>query len=107
MAKTPKTTQKKSDFILEHPDVPAKEIVAKAKGLGIALTEKYVYTIRSVARARKQRDEDRARAGVGPQSGASSPVGGLLLAVAAEIGLGRAIELLEAERKRVAAMLAR
>ncbi|MBI4955732.1 MAG: hypothetical protein HY908_27180 [Myxococcales bacterium] len=107
MAKTTNKPQTKSDFILAHPDASAKEIVAKAKAAGFALTEKYIYTTRSVARSRKERDEDRARAGARPESGASSKVGGLLLAVAAEIGLGRAIELLEAERKRVVAMLPR
>ncbi|MBI4953943.1 MAG: hypothetical protein HY908_18100 [Myxococcales bacterium] len=107
MAKTTKTTTHKSDFILQHPDLPAKEIVAKAKAAGFPLTEKYVYTIRSVARARKQRDEERARGGAAATGGASPPVAGLLLAVAAEVGLGRAIAVLEAERSRVIAMLPR
>ncbi|MCC6527291.1 MAG: hypothetical protein IT373_31875 [Polyangiaceae bacterium] len=107
MAKTANKPQTKADFTLAHPDTPAKELVAKAKAAGFALTEKYIYTTRSLARARKERDERRARAGVSGPSGASSPVSGLLLAVAAEIGLQRAIELLEAERKRVVAMLQR
>ncbi|MBI4953981.1 MAG: hypothetical protein HY908_18295 [Myxococcales bacterium] len=105
MAKPKKTTQHKSDFILEQGDMPAKEVVAKAKAAGLELTEKYVYTIRSVARARKVRDEHRAAAKTAPQGGTSSGAGALLLAVAAEIGLGRAIELLVAERRRVTAML--
>ncbi|MBI4917945.1 MAG: hypothetical protein HY825_19060 [Acidobacteria bacterium] len=98
----------KSDFILENPDLPAKEIVAKGKALGLGLTEKYVYTIRSVARSRKQRDEERARGGGGAAgSGPSSAAGALLLAVAGEIGLGRAIEVLQEQRRRVVAMLPR
>ncbi|MCC6525657.1 MAG: hypothetical protein IT373_23610 [Polyangiaceae bacterium] len=105
MAKPQKTTQNKTDFILEHGDLPAKEIVAKGKAAGLELTEKYVYTIRSVARARKVRDEHRAAAKTAPNAAASSGVGALLLAVAAEVGLGRAIELLEGERRRVNAML--
>ncbi|MCC6524687.1 MAG: hypothetical protein IT373_18665 [Polyangiaceae bacterium] len=107
MAKRTTKPQAKSDFINAHADTPAKELVAMAKAAGFPLTEKYIYTTRSLARARKERDEQRARAGASGPSGASSPVSGLLLAVAAEIGLGRAIELLEAERKRVVAMLQR
>ncbi|MCC6526822.1 MAG: hypothetical protein IT373_29505 [Polyangiaceae bacterium] len=103
MKSTPKSAQKpqtKSDFILAHPNVPAKDIVAKAKSAGFALTEKYVYTIRSVARSRQQRASLRAAAPTG-KSGAES----LLVAVAAEVGLARAISLLEAERQKVLAML--
>ncbi|MBI4914578.1 MAG: hypothetical protein HY825_01910 [Acidobacteria bacterium] len=105
MAKPKKTTLTKSDFILEQGEMPAKDIVAKGKTIGLELTEKYVYTIRSVARSRKLRDEHRAAAKTGPNAGASSGAGALPLAVAAEVGLGRAIELLQTERRRVVAML--
>ncbi|MCC6523057.1 MAG: hypothetical protein IT373_10385 [Polyangiaceae bacterium] len=107
MAKQKKATKNKSDFILEHPNMAAKDIVAKGKAIGLAFTEKYVYTIRSVARFRKQRDADRARSGAATKGGATSGAGALLLAVAGEIGLGRAIEILEGERRRVMAMLPR
>lgn len=106
MARAPKSNQTKSDFILGHPDIQAKEIVAKGKAVGLEFNEKYVYTIRSVARSRKQRDE--ARAAVGPgSSGANTGAGALLVAVAAEVGLGRAIGLLEQERKRVLTAMGR
>lgn len=95
-------TTTKSEFILQHPDKPAKEIVAEAKSLGFALTEKYVYTIRSVARSRQQRAELRAAV---PALGEGGKAGSLLVAVAGEVGLGRAIEMLRNERERVLAMI--
>lgn len=41
----------KSAFIRQHPDVPAAELVAKAKNAGITITANYVHTVRSEARA--------------------------------------------------------
>jgi len=41
----------KSDFIRGLPrDTPAKEVVAKAKEAGMALTEAYVYAVRSASK---------------------------------------------------------
>ncbi|MBI4914582.1 MAG: hypothetical protein HY825_01930 [Acidobacteria bacterium] len=105
MAKPKKTTLTKTDFILAQGDVPAKVVIAKGKAIGLEFTDKYVHTIRSVARDRKLRDAHRAAAKAAPSGGASSGAGALLLAVAAEVGLGRAIELLQTERRRVVAML--
>lgn len=95
----------KSEFILANPGLPAKEIVAKGKAAGLTLTDKYVYTIRSVDRSRKQRAALRApTAGGGTAIGGAGVAGnaeGLLVAVAAEVGLGRAIALLENHRRTV------
>lgn len=104
MAKSTKPEKYKSDFILEHPNLKAKDVVAQGKAAGFTLTEKYVYTIRSLARSRKEEGEARRAVAA---SGAGTGAAGLLLAVAAEVGLGRAIELLQAERRRVVTMLGR
>ncbi|MCC6527092.1 MAG: hypothetical protein IT373_30875 [Polyangiaceae bacterium] len=99
----PKT---KSDFILAHPvGTRAKDIVAAGKATGMSFDEKYVYTIRSVDRARKQ--QQAARAAFGAAAPAGSAAEQLLFAVAAEVGLARAIELLDTRRRSVMAALGR
>jgi hypothetical protein len=51
--KAARTTTSKSEFIRSLPkDMPAKEVVEKAAEKGIKFTEKYVYVIRSAAKAK-------------------------------------------------------
>src|SRR5262245_3282541 len=46
----------KTDFILSLPlDMPAAEVATKAQEAGIALTEKYIYKIRSARKAKAKR----------------------------------------------------
>jgi hypothetical protein len=99
---SPKTS--KSAFIRSLPaTMPAKDVVTKARLVGMKLTDAYVYAIRSASkRPKKARMRAGGAHGVAPSTGTEE----LLKAVAAEIGLGRAIELLEAERARVRAVLA-
>jgi hypothetical protein len=92
-------------------NTPAKDVVKQAKAAGIKLGIGYVYNIRGAAKiaAKKKR--------AGARSPAVSTVvddGGwsvsqhaetLLRAVATEIGLGPAIEILQGERARVAAVI--
>ena len=99
-ASKPKT---KTEFILLHPDAPAKDIIAKGRTLGFALTEKYIYTTRSLARARQARGATRGAAS-GSLRGKPHE---LLLAVAAEVGLAKAIDILSAERRKVLEALGR
>ncbi|MCC6526090.1 MAG: hypothetical protein IT373_25815 [Polyangiaceae bacterium] len=98
---TPTKPTLKSEFILAHPGLPAKDIVAKGKDAGLALTEKYIYTIRSVDRSRKLHAALRAAPGGGLRTGTGAAAETLLVSVAAELGLGRAIEVLESHRRTV------
>lgn len=93
----------KSAFVRNLPqDMPAAEVIDKAKAEGLTLTPAYVYSIRTAARRRG----GGAVAAVGRRaSSGGGRVEDLLRAVAAEIGLSRAIGLLQAEQKRVRAFL--
>jgi hypothetical protein len=124
----------KSDFIREQPaTLSAAEVVAKAKAAGIKLDSFLVYKVRSRASAKgktkvtakkiatppkaapvKKRLKSKAASvpvqkasnGTPPTSAArSSSVEDLLRAVAAEMGLGKAIEILAGERARVQSIL--
>ncbi len=104
-AKAPKS---KAAFVRGLPaSTPAKDVVKLAKAAGIKLGTSYIYNIRGAAKtaAKKKR-----AAGKGPAVGMVANGGGsrvstsaesLLKVVAAEIGLGPAIELLQGERARV------
>jgi len=96
----------KAAFVRGLPaSTPAKEVVAKAKALGLTLSVNYVYNIRGAAKTR--RVAVRAGAGV-PRPIAGAPgAESLLKAVAAEVGLAKAIEILAGERARVRAVLGR
>jgi hypothetical protein len=49
----PKKTQTKSDFVRSLPmEMPAKDVVAKARAKGIKLSTKHVYVIRSLEKKR-------------------------------------------------------
>lgn len=53
--KAKKKTVNKSDFVRAAGDLPAKEIVQRAKARGIKLSERYVYVIRSSDKAKARR----------------------------------------------------
>jgi hypothetical protein len=104
----------KADFVRSLPvTTPAKEVVAKAKEAGIALTDMYVYNVRSTSKASAKKGNGRkpssrtVAAVRGPHKVAAAvgSVEELLKAIAAEIGLGRAIAVLQGERDRVRAVL--
>jgi hypothetical protein len=108
-AKTPKNAPNKSDFIRSQPaTLSAAEVVAKAKTEGVTILPGLVYEVRRKAKARAK-GKKRATAKSSAVSTVASTVGWsvanhaetLLRAVGAEIGLGRAIELLHDERARV------
>jgi hypothetical protein len=94
---------------------PAKEVVTKAKERGMKLTESYVYNVRGAAKAarRKRTGSLRSALVARPAAAAAATEGAktglstedLLRAVGAELGLTRAIEVLQAERARVHAVL--
>jgi hypothetical protein len=105
---SPKAVSKKpskTSFILGLPrELPAAEVVAKAKEAGITLTDKYVYRIRSSAKKRgagparlKPGPKPRGRQSVGTavsKVGKSEPVEARFVALALDVGLSRAEELL-------------
>jgi len=113
-----KGTESKADFVRARTHLSPKEIVEDAKAKGIKLDVNYVYTVRAEQK-KSFRKEARAKAVAGTASSkttsipkrasnGSRPVGSvedLLRAAAAELGLGRAMEILQGERARVRAVL--
>ena len=105
---TPSTSTKppksKTAFVRGLPaSTPAKEVVKQAKAAGLKLGISYVYNIRGAAkkkRAAATTPTARPLAKAGGSS-VSASAENLLKAVAAELGLGPAIELLHTERARV------
>jgi|HubBroStandDraft_5_1064220.scaffolds.fasta_scaffold300652_1 hypothetical protein len=100
----------KAAFVRGLPaSTPAKEVVAKAKALGLSLSVNYVYNIRGAAKtaAKNRRAGTRASVAVPRPIAGSSAAEGLLKALAAEVGLGKAIEILSGERARVRAVIGR
>jgi hypothetical protein len=108
-----KPTQSKADFVRSRLHLSPREIVEDARTAGLQLNVKYVYNWRRAAAkgaTKKKRVAKRTPAAKttltnGVRSPASSSAETLLRAVAAEVGLGRAIELLEGERARVHSIL--
>ncbi len=108
IAATPSKPQSKADFVRGLPaSTPAKEVVKLAKAAGIKLGIFYVYGVRRVAKmaAKKKRSAARTGASVPRPITTASSAENLLKAVAAEIGLGPSIEILQGERARVRAVI--
>lgn len=112
--KTAKTSSSKADFVRAHADLSPKEIVEKGKAEGVKLNASYVYNVRNYEKSKTQkkvtkRAAHRATARKAPSVTRSiatnTSAEDLLRAVAAELGLGRAIELLQGERARVHAVM--
>ncbi len=102
----------KADFVRSRSHLSPREIVEDAKTAGLQLNVKYVYNWRRAANGTKKKNRvvtqtttSKATLTGGVRSPASSSAETLLRAVAAEIGLGRAIELLQGERARVQSIL--
>ena len=89
----------KAEFVRGLPqNMPAKQVVEKAKEAGLKLTTAYVYVIRSQARTGGKKS---SAAAPKPSKDAESK----LIAAASEIGLSRSIELLTREKERVLKLL--
>jgi hypothetical protein len=103
----------KAAFVRGLPSsTPAKDVVKQAKAAGTKLTESYVYNVRGAAKKAAQLKRAAGSPAVGPVangggSRVSTSAENLLKAVAAEIGLGPAIEILSGERARVRTMIGR
>jgi hypothetical protein len=100
----PKPTTSKAAFVRGLPaTIPAKVVVAQAKAAGMKLSSNYVYLIRRAAK--ENRGSVRAGRSVPRPIGTAASAESLLKALAAELGLGPAIEILQAERARVRAVI--
>jgi hypothetical protein len=106
-----KPPKSKAAFVRGLPSsTPAQDVVKHAKALGLSLSINYVYNIRGAAKmAAKKRAAVKSPVVRTVANGGSWSVSQhaetLLRAIAAEIGLGHAIELLHAERARVHSIL--
>jgi hypothetical protein len=118
-AKTPARTKSKADFVRARAHLSPKEIVEDAKAEGVKFDANYVYRVRAmdkVVRKKKRVTVKTTTSTPTPVNGAapsvtslakpSSSVEDLLRAVAAELGLGRAVEILAAESARIQAIIA-
>jgi hypothetical protein len=89
----------KSEFVRKFsPDMPAKQVAEAAQKAGLKLDEKYVYAIR--AHDRKPAQEKLPRVVT-----AQNTVEDLLLAAASEIGISKAIGLLQEKQAILRATL--
>ena len=93
----------KREFVLRFgPEVPASEILKKAKEAGLGLSKAYLYTIRSSGGSSLKRGAAGAGRGAGGRSrGASSSLEGQFIDAAIDMGLSKASELLERLRARL------
>jgi len=105
-----RTGLSKAAFVRQFPNLSPRDIVEKAKTEHIKLDVGYVYNIRSTSKAAHKLT--RARSSGSPRGAdksarptTSTSVENLLRTVAAEIGLGRALEILASERARFRAVL--
>jgi len=104
--------QSKADFVRANRNLSPQEIVAKAKAAGIKLGVRYVYNVRGGDKAARKKKRGAAKPtastpavanGMRPSINANAE--NLLKAIGAELGLGKAIEILSGERVRVRAVL--
>jgi hypothetical protein len=100
----------KADFVRTRGHLSPREIVEDAKAAGLKFEVQYVYNVRKQDAAAGKKTESRAttvrRSIAVPRPIAStSKAESLLKAVAAEVGLARAIEVLQGERARVRAVI--
>jgi hypothetical protein len=107
-----KPPKSKAAFVRGLPaSTPAKDVVMQAKAAGIKLGVSYVYNIRGAAKIKAKKKRATAKSPAvttvtnGGGSSVSASAANLLKAVAAEIGLGPSIEILQGERARVRAVI--
>jgi hypothetical protein len=88
--------QTKTAFVLAHADFSGDEVVSLAKKEGMKLSTRYVYSVRSKARARV--GQPKRKRGRPPKHAATSGMSGSVerrfLDLALDLGIGRAEALL-------------
>lgn len=99
----------KTAFVKAQPaSLTAKEVIAKGKSAGVELTEKAVYAIRYEAkRAAKKKSQSKGSSKLTHvrSSKRASGVEDLLRAAASEIGLSRAISILQDQQRSLRSVL--
>jgi hypothetical protein len=102
----------KAEFVRSRTHLSPREIVEDAKAAGLKLDVGYVYNVRGAAKARSTTKVTKQAARTARTAPAiarpittSSKAEDLLKAVAAELGLARAMEILVVERARVRAVI--
>jgi len=102
----PKAKLTKSGFVRSlAPGLSAKEVIAKAKAVGLTLSEAHVYAIRSEAKRKKKGAHKAPAAHHASHVVGSHQAEELLKALAAELGLTHAMSVLRAEHDRVHRLL--
>ena len=96
-ASTPKTTSKAAFVRALPPDMPASQVIAKAKESGIKLTAAYVYVIRSKSSAKPNGKVAKPRAG-GARGGSQERT---FVDLALQLGFSRAQQLLDDTRASI------
>jgi hypothetical protein len=107
--------QNKSDFIRAQPaSLSVADVIAKGKAEGIKIGSSLVYMVRGRSSGKAKRGAPKMTLTIASVNGTrpsgtavSSSAEDLLRAIAAELGLGRAVEILEGERARVRAVIGR
>jgi hypothetical protein len=119
---TPRSS--KADFVRGYPNLSANEVVEKAAAAGVTFDMEYVYTVRGYDRRRGKTTRETPTAGAPAMpvvsgdaksrripTGTSRPTAAsdedVLKAIVTVIGLGRALEILAAEKVRVDSVLRR
>jgi hypothetical protein len=103
MPKTKSGTMSKAAFVRSLPsNTPAKVVTAKAKDAGLSITEAYVYNVRATSKPRKNGVRKTSLLAQKPVSRGAED---LLRALAAEIGLSRALSILQAQRASLRSIL--
>lgn len=101
--KTSKKSQKrkvnKTQFVLERPDISAKEVVDAAKKQGIALSDKYVYNIR--AKAKSKGGAPKGKPGRKPRAANGAGDTRAFVDLALIIGLDKATQILQRVQEAV------
>ena len=104
--------QSKADFVRANRNLSPQQIVAKAKAEGIKLAVDYVYNVRGGDKAARKKKRAAAKVTTstptssnGARSSVNANAENLLKAIGAELGLGKAIEILAGERARVRTVL--
>ena len=105
MAKTAK--QSKAAFVRSlPPNMPAKDVIEKAKAAGHKLSPAYVYVIRSKGSSAKSAGRGGRKGGRGRQGRSNgSAAERQLIGAALELGFGRAQEILNAAKARLQASI--
>ena len=105
--KPAKTRKNKTAFVKSLPeDMPAKEVVDRAKKLGITISDKYVYVVRSNARKNTRKRRGPGRPPGSTASVSASPSEREFKRLALNLGVKKAEQLMANLKKSAAEIVA-